>query len=235
MFQVLHLAAIADPAERPAIKSAMAEMARRGTILAEKVLEQEVEKRHLLLREAENVEANAEQQQTGVERAREGDAARHVGNLAIYRGDFEKACVYFERALHANPEDLEAAYRLGDACIMRGDTRKAQRAFDDMIKIGISPGRLWPRLMRANWIEYTMYRRLDYPSVLAVYQAALVIREGLAQRDPANTQWQRDLSVSHDLIGDMLVEQGDGPGALAAYQAALVIREGLAQRDPAKT
>jgi hypothetical protein len=75
----------------------------------------------------------------------------------------------------------------------------------------------------------------DGPGALAAYQAGLEIAEGLAKRDPANTQWQRDLSVSHDRIGDVLVAQGDGPGALAAYQAALVIREGLAKRDPANT
>ena len=232
---LLHLAAIADPEERPALKAAMAEMARSGTILAEKVLEQEVEKSHLLRREAENVEANAEQQQMGVERAREGDAARHVGNLAFYRGDFEKACGYFELALHANPEDLEAAYRLGDACITRGDTRQAQKVFDDMIEKGISLGRLWQRLLRVNRIEDRILYLRGYPGWLAAYQAGLTIREGLAKRDPTNTEWQCDLSVSHDRIGDVLVANGDGPGALAAYQAGLAIAEGLAKRDPANT
>ena len=75
----------------------------------------------------------------------------------------------------------------------------------------------------------------DGPGALAAYQAGLTIREDLAKRDPANTQWQRDLSVSHNKMGDVLVSQGDGPGALAAYQAALTIREGLAKRDLANT
>jgi tetratricopeptide (TPR) repeat protein len=75
----------------------------------------------------------------------------------------------------------------------------------------------------------------DGPGALAAYQAGLAIREGLAKRDPANTQWQRDLSVSNNKIGDVLVAQGDWPGALAAYQAALAIREDLANRDPANT
>ena len=232
---LLHLAAIADPAERPALKAAMAEMARWGTFLAEKVLEQEVEKSHLLRSEAEHVEANAEQKQTGVERAREGDAALHVGNLAVCRGDFEKAYDYFERALHANPEDLEAAYRLGNECILRGDARKAQRVFDDMIEKGISLGCLWQRLFSIFSIEHMMRRRRDYPGPLAACQAALTIREGLVKRDPANTEWQRDLSVSHTQFGDLLLWQSDGPGALAAYQAGLTIRQGLAKSDPANT
>jgi len=42
--------------------------------------------------------------------------------------------------------------------------------------------------------------------------AKLGIAEALAARDPANTEWQRDLSVSHNKIGDVLLAQGDGPG-----------------------
>jgi hypothetical protein len=75
----------------------------------------------------------------------------------------------------------------------------------------------------------------DGAGALAAYQAGLTIREGLAKRDPANTQWQRDLFVSKSKIGDVLVAQGDGAGALAAYQAGLTIAEGLAKRDPANT
>ena len=41
---------------------------------------------------------------------------------------------------------------------------------------------------------------------------------------------QRDLSVSHNKIGDVLVAQGDGPGALAAYRKGLAIAEALRVR-----
>ena len=75
----------------------------------------------------------------------------------------------------------------------------------------------------------------DGDGALAAYRAALGIRETLARRDPANTEWQRDLSISHDKIGDMLTAQGDGDGALAAYRTSLGIAEILARRDPANT
>ena len=75
----------------------------------------------------------------------------------------------------------------------------------------------------------------DGPGALAAYRTGLAIREALAARDPANTEWQRDLSVSQNKIGDVLVAQGDGPGALAAYRTGLAIREALAGRDPANT
>jgi tetratricopeptide (TPR) repeat protein len=72
-------------------------------------------------------------------------------------------------------------------------------------------------------------------AAMASYKTAQSIAEALAARDPANTEWQRDLSVSHEKIGDVLVAQGDGPGALAAYRKSHDIFEALAARDPANT
>src|SRR5271165_3592531 len=42
---------------------------------------------------------------------------------------------------------------------------------------------------------------------------------------------ERDLSVSYDRIGDVLVRQGNLPEALKSYQAGLAIRERLARTD----
>ena len=42
--------------------------------------------------------------------------------------------------------------------------------------------------------------------------------ERLAQSDPGNADWQRDLSVSFERIGDVQVAQGDLSGALKSYQ-----------------
>ena len=57
----------------------------------------------------------------------------------------------------------------------------------------------------------------------------------LAAADPANTEWQRDLSVSHDKLGDVAVAAGDLAAARAAYQASLDIAVRLAAADPANT
>jgi hypothetical protein len=43
----------------------------------------------------------------------------------------------------------------------------------------------------------------DGPGALAAYQAGLTIREGLAKRDPANTQWQVDVAVSCGKLGSL--------------------------------
>ena len=43
----------------------------------------------------------------------------------------------------------------------------------------------------------------DGAGALAAYQAGLTIAEGLAKRDPANTQWQVDVAVSFAKLGSL--------------------------------
>jgi hypothetical protein len=60
----------------------------------------------------------------------------------------------------------------------------------------------------------------------------MAISARLAAADSGNAEWQRDLSVSHNKIGDVLVAQGNLPDALAAYRAGMAIAERLAATDP---
>ena len=77
--------------------------------------------------------------------------------------------------------------------------------------------------------------RATWPPPTPHYQAALAIAERLAAADPTNTEWQRDLSVSHNKLGDLAVAAGDLAAAQQHYQAALTIRERLAAADPTNT
>jgi hypothetical protein len=51
----------------------------------------------------------------------------------------------------------------------------------------------------------------------------------------ARSNWQRDLSVSYNRIGDVQRAQGDLPSALSSYKQGLEIAQKLAARDPANT
>lgn len=42
-----------------------------------------------------------------------------------------------------------------------------------------------------------------------------------ANRDPENTEWQRDLSVSYNKIADVLRDKGKADDALSHYQKSL--------------
>jgi Flp pilus assembly protein TadD len=54
----------------------------------------------------------------------------------------------------------------------------------------------------------------------------------LAAADPGNAEAQRDLSISHDKLGDVAARTGDTTGAADHYRAALAITERLAAADP---
>jgi tetratricopeptide (TPR) repeat protein len=54
----------------------------------------------------------------------------------------------------------------------------------------------------------------------------------LAKVDPANADFQRELSASHRSIGDVLRDQGKLPEALESYRTALAITGPLAKTEP---
>ena len=112
---------------------------------------------------------------------------------------------------------------------------KAAEAFQKARAAAERSGDQRTEMVAANRLGDVRLKQGDTVAALAAYRSGFAIAETLAQRDPANTEWQRDLSVSHTKIGDVLVSQGEGDGALKAYRTALAIRETLAQRDPANT
>ena len=63
-------------------------------------------------------------------------------------------------------------------------------------------------------------------------QSLRAIAAEMQAKDPGNAGWQRDLSVSHDRIGDVQQAQGDLAAALTSYQASHDIFERLAKADP---
>jgi hypothetical protein len=67
---------------------------------------------------------------------------------------------------------------------------------------------------------------------LQAYDASRTIRQRLAQQDSGNAGWQRDLSVSQDKVGDVLVSQGKLGEALQAYEVSRTIAQRLSQQDP---
>ena len=64
---------------------------------------------------------------------------------------------------------------------------------------------------------------------------ALEIRERLATADPNHTDYQNNLTVSLEKMGNMLLTRGDPNAALQAHTRALEIRERLATADPNNT
>jgi Flp pilus assembly protein TadD len=54
----------------------------------------------------------------------------------------------------------------------------------------------------------------------------------LAEHDPNNAGWQRELAVAHNRVGGVLKAQGKLGEAQAAFAEALAISRRLAEQDP---
>ncbi|HEY1931509.1 MAG TPA: tetratricopeptide repeat protein [Acetobacteraceae bacterium] len=67
---------------------------------------------------------------------------------------------------------------------------------------------------------------------LGAAKQALAIARSLADAAPDDKDRQRDLSVSDEKVGDVLVAQGNLPEALNRYRDGLAIAERLARADP---
>jgi predicted negative regulator of RcsB-dependent stress response len=162
------------------------------------------------------------------------EAARNVANLALTH-DTTKAVSFYRKALALESEDAEASRLLGYALIVLGNVARAEAAFSESLRIARAHGDSWSEMAAQIGLGDILRTSKNLQAAAVAYAAAMRLTEQQLATDPSNTQWQRDLSVSHDRIGDVLVAQGDGPGALAAYRKGLAIREALAARDPANT
>jgi tetratricopeptide (TPR) repeat protein len=90
----------------------------------------------------------------------------------------------------------------------------------------------WHTLWTCNQIGDFGITRGELYRAKDAYETGLKIARGLADASPENHQWQRDLSVSHDRIGNVQSAQGNLADALNSYKASLGIAERLAKADP---
>jgi hypothetical protein len=67
---------------------------------------------------------------------------------------------------------------------------------------------------------------------LQAYERGLAIRKTLAESDPSNSQWQRDLSVSCTKLSEVAEKSGKRALALDWAKKSLAIDEKLVELDP---
>ena len=76
---------------------------------------------------------------------------------------------------------------------------------------------------------------LDFATAHTLATATLTTYQRLAETDPHNTDWQRDMWISLERVGDVLAGRGEAAGALEHYTRAQHIRERLGEADPHDT
>ncbi len=178
--------------------------------------------------------------------------------VAVRLSEAQVAAYYLERAAKARPSDFaevrsndpddmarrELARRLFAAVVGKayGVIARQPEFRDELFRRSLGELLQGQDALR----EDTQALRSDAQEILSGQQqdrqhfderfariaAARSIAERLAKSDPDNAGWQRDLSVSFDRLGDVLVAQGNLPEALRAFPDGLAIRERLARSDP---
>ena len=151
---------------------------------------------------------------------------RTRASALIDRGDFDAARAVLRegreaaRALRREFSRSEAEFLVDEARLNRLQLDYAQARTNLAEATRLDPDNCWA------WIElgdlWTLLGSLREAE--QAFRAAL--RAAVANGD------ERDLSVSHNKIGDVQVAQGDLAGALTSYRASLAIRDRLAKADP---
>src|SRR5262249_8995084 len=72
----------------------------------------------------------------------------------------------------------------------------------------------------------------DTAGALESQRKALAIRMALSMHYSTNARFHRDLAISYDRVGELLLVRGDVAAAREHYQKALQLLEGLKVTDP---
>lgn len=155
---------------------------------------------------------------------------RQYGALSLVDGSRD-AMVAYTRAVDHAPDNPEAHMQLGVLQLRSGRLEAAERSFLQQIALCTSPENAPLRYRGRIMLGDVHAARHDADAALAAYREALAEIEALkAKTETAQaTALARDLSVTLDRIGDVLLEQGDDTGALKSYTRGLVIAEDLAK------
>ncbi len=116
---------------------------------------------------------------------------------------------------NSTPRTLRACIFLGQLQARAGDSPAAKQSFERVI----APRRPAPRIEKQRHWAYFLLGDVeaalgDRKAALDHYKRGQALVQGLIKRDPNNAEWQRDLSVSYDRVGDISAARGDRDGAL---------------------
>ena len=227
-------AANAGPALNHAVNEAVAATA-KGAAEGDQRLQQAFDmlKANKIAEAAQLLQAVAADKSASIEKDRKDVAAayRNLGAIAGLR-DPAKALEAYAKALEFDPDDRDALYWRGWLSLQAGHLAVADQSLTLLLKLASEVGdqqgiyRASLRLGELALERGNLALDLEYQN-----KAEKVALEQTIS-NPANSEWQRNLSVSYEKIGDVQVAQGDLKAALKSYEAKRDIISRLAQSDP---
>jgi tetratricopeptide (TPR) repeat protein len=151
------------------------------------------------------------------------------GRAHFTNNDKDRAIADYTEAIRLDPKNVEAFVNRGTAY---SANKENDRAIDDYNEaIRLDPTNPFPLVMRGE-VHFT---NNDNDRAIADYRDGLAMFERRAASDPSNADWQRNLSLVHSGIGDVLVAQGKLDDALKSYRNGLAVAERLAVSDRGNT
>ena len=152
----------------------------------------------------------------------------------VMRGRLEDAEELDQAAARATKLVWQAFAQTGDET-MHSLTIKDRLLPHALTVLGYAPlqgsDAAWTGYLSSKTGDWQLVRG-DAKGALANYQKSLAIFEKLAAADPGRPDWQRDLAISNERLGDMHANNGNDTGARSAFERALAIYAGLVERNP---
>lgn len=122
---------------------------------------------------------------------------------------------------------------LGWSALVEADLAAVAQGFDSLAADAAAESDVQrERSVLSECVADLALLRGDLAGAEKAYRSALAVRERLAQADPSNAQWQRDLFVSLWRVADLSDRQGDRTAARSVAHRALGLAQRLAALDP---
>jgi tetratricopeptide (TPR) repeat protein len=154
--------------------------------------------------------------------------------LAVEQLSYQHEAAKFtlNRLLALDPDRTWSWIELGRLAVTTGSLGEAAAAFNSALVAARQAGNEHNEGAALAELGEVLVAQGKLAEALQSFRDSLAIRERLAQADPGDARWQRDLSVSYNKVGEVLVAQGKLAEALQSFRDSLAIRERLAQADP---
>jgi tetratricopeptide (TPR) repeat protein len=158
-------------------------------------------------------------------------AYRNLGAIAGLR-DPKRALEAYEKAASLDPGDVGSLFWAGRIEIDHGDLDEAQTPLERVLELAETDDQTHYKYWAYIGLGGIWRKRGDLKAALKSYSDSLAIAKRVARSDPGNPNWQREVSVSYNKVGEVQVAQGDLKAAVKSYTEALTLRERLAKSNP---
>jgi tetratricopeptide (TPR) repeat protein len=158
------------------------------------------------------------------------EAARHLGALA-YLSDTARALYSYRTATDLDPNDTWSWIYLGRLYKRAGNLAAAEQAFQKAREAAERADNARDIMAADIGLGDVRVAQGDRAGALQAFEQGRAIRDKLAQRDPNNAEWQRDLIVSHVKLAEVAVqEDAQLSQAERHYRTALDVAVALRDR-----